>query len=101
MLLISVPASFIVFAVNCVHLKTKGASKYFKSGGVIDFINFFAFNGLLIVKLTGMEEGVIFIPELKVLMMTTGFMKLLFFIRIFAYLSHYLLHMLYCVKYGN
>jgi len=98
MLLISVPASFIVFAVNCVHLKTKGASKYFKSGGVIDFINFFAFNGLLIVKLTGMEEGVIFIPELKVLMMTTGFMKLLFFIRIFERYGFLVQMIFYCVS---
>ena len=98
MLLVSVPAAYIIFAINCVHLKNKGASKYFKSGGVTDFVQFIAFNGLCIVKFTGMEEGVIFIPELKVLIMTTGFIKLLFFIRIFESYGFLVQMIFYCIS---
>ena len=98
MLLISVPAAYIVFLINLVHLSEKGSKKYFgDSNGITDFIQFIAFNGLILVKFTGMEEGTIFIPELKVLIMTTGFIKLLFFIRIFEKFGFLVQMIFYCV----
>jgi len=98
MLIISVPAAYIIFLINLVHLNEKGTKKYFgDSNGITDFIQFIAFNGLILVKFTGMEEGTIFIPELKVLIMTTGFIKLLFFIRIFEKFGFLVQMIFYCV----
>ena len=83
MLLISALPSYILFAIEIIRLRDQGFTKYFGSGGITDFLNFFAFNGLLIIKFSGMESNLVFVPEIKVMMMITGFLKLLFFVRIF------------------
>ena len=79
MLLISAIPAIILFAIELIHLRNKGPLIYFKGGGYVDFFNFFAFCGLVIIKFSGNEGTVIFMPELKLMLMTTSFIKLLFF----------------------
>ena len=73
----------MLFLIETVQMREQGI-EYFMGWNLIDFMQFFSFISLQ--YFTAMEDGkskILFMPELKFILIILAFMKLTFFVRIF------------------
>jgi hypothetical protein len=75
------PACMLTF-IEIVQFMEQGAS-YFSGWNIVDSIQIFIYGLLFCMRIYGIDNQVLFFPELKLLNIILAFMKILFFIRIY------------------
>ena len=82
MLRIAIPPALILGMIEMIQMWLQGFG-YFMGWNLVDFALFTIFGVLQYYYSLGLDHVLVYIPEIKLLLILLAFMKLLFFVRIF------------------
>ena len=96
MLRIAIPPALILGMIEMIQMWLQGFG-YFMGWNLVDFALFTIFGVLQYYYSLGLDHVLVYIPEIKLLLILLAFMKLLFFVRIFEEYGFLVQMILLCV----